>query len=124
MSNSITAIAAAALAIGISTYGIEAYKDAQEVANQLGSVEINTIKKAYGISDLVYNCVEEAFKKENKNNVDDLVAFIELEAQTAGTENETQLAAEIKACVYQDPFGWHGTENEWAIELLDTESWE
>lgn len=123
MEHTITAIAAGAIAIGMATFGAEAFTLAEETAESLGSMDKSTIQEAYGISDLVYNCVENAFEENNKKNVDDLVSFIELEASTAGTENETPLASEIKACIYQDPFGWHGTENEWAIELLETEEW-
>jgi hypothetical protein len=119
MTNTITAIAAAALAVGITTYGVQAFQTAEEVAQELGSLQIETVKKAYGISDLVYNCVEDVLGTD----ADNIIRFIETEAQTTGTDAETETATQIKQCIYQDPFGWHGTENEWAIELLNTDEW-
>jgi hypothetical protein len=116
----ITAIAALALIGAAAILGPQAIQDAElSVANyELPTLE--TIKKAYGISDLVWDCAADALSGKD---VDGLVTFIESEVPTAGTPEETPLAGQLKACVYQDPFGWHGTENEWAIELLNTEEW-
>jgi hypothetical protein len=123
MVNSITQIAAGALVLGIGSSGAHAYLESRDTAKQLGGMDIQVIKKAYGISDLVYDCVYETFASKNKLNVDDIVNFIENETSTAGSELETPMAKTIKECIYQDPFGWHGTGNEWAIPLLETESW-
>jgi len=82
---------------------------------------ISEFNEMVGVSDLVYDCVTDVLQGED---VEGIVDFIENEAPTAGTPEETQNAKAIKECVYQDPFGWHGTENEWAIELLETDTWE
>lgn len=119
MANTITAIAAGALALGMATYGAQAFQNAEAVAQELGNLQIQTIQKAYGISDLVYDCVKDVLGTD----ADNIIRFIETEAQTTGTDAETETASKIKQCIYQDPFGWHGTENEWAIELLNTEEW-
>lgn len=82
---------------------------------------ITEFNEMVGVSDLVYDCVNDVLQGENSEGI---VNFIENEAHTAGTPEETLRASEIKQCIYQDPFGWHGTENEWAIELLETDTWE
>ena len=120
-STGIMALAASALAIGIAAVGASAYTDAQRVADELTLLDRQTIQKAYGISDLVWDCAADVLSDKT---VDDLVVFIESEVPTAGTPEETSLVTQIKECIYKDPFGWHGTENEWAIELLEIEKWE
>jgi len=116
----ITAIATMAVLTATAILGSQAIQDAEQLAASYEMPSLDTIKKAYGISDLVWDCAADALSGKD---VDGLVTFIETEASTAGTEQETELSGKLKECVYQDPFGWHGTENDWAIELLNTEEW-
>lgn len=116
----IMTVATMAVLTATAILGSQAILDAEELVSNYEIPSKATIMKAYGISDLVWDCAADALSGKD---VDGLVNFIETEAPTAGTETETELAAKLKACVYQDPFGWHGTENEWAIELLNTEEW-
>lgn len=74
-----------------------------------------------GISEIVYDC---AFDVLQDKNVEELVQFIEVDAVAAADGEFSETAALLRECVYLDPLGWHGTENEWAIELLEIDKWE
>lgn len=114
MASVVEAIAALALATSITTAGFVGYAD------PFSGVEGETLRAQLGISKPVYDCATDVLAGKD---VDGLVAFIENEAATAGGPEETPTAKALRYCVYKDPFGWYGTENEWAIELLHTETW-
>jgi hypothetical protein len=120
MNPDIALLASAAAVAALVPFGIQGI---QETGKVIASYELPTkqvLQKAYGISDLVWDCVNDELQGKS---AEELLLFIEEEASTAGTTEETALAGSIKECVYLDPFGWHGTENEWAIYLLKTEEW-
>lgn len=107
MSTGIEAIAAAALAVIIGTVGVQA---ANEFQDPFAGKSGQELRQQMGISEQVYQCAEEVLKDKD---ADGIVAIIE----NIKENNPTNQA--LAQCVAQDPFGWSGTENEWALDLLD-----
>ena len=85
--------------------------NANTIAEQLASPEFLT---GIGISQPVYECAQQVLEGET---ADDLEALIRSSA-TVGTTAETPTQAALRQCVEQDPFGWAGTDQEWAIPLV------
>jgi len=107
MSTGIEAVAAGALAVIIGTIGVQAANEFQDpFAGKTGQ----ELRQQMGISDLVYECAEKVLEGKD---VDGLVTIIE----NIKENNPTNQA--LAQCVAQDPFGWAGTEKEWALDLLD-----
>lgn len=107
MSTGIEGIAALALAAAMSVVGIQAVNEFQDpFAGKSGQ----ELRQQMGISEKVYQCAEEVLKGKD---ADGIVAVIE----NIQENNPTNQA--LAQCVAQDPFGWSGTENEWALDLLD-----
>jgi len=107
------------MTISVATISFNEMQDS--IPDPFANMTISEFNQMVGVSDVVYDCVTDVLKNDDAESI---IAFIETEAATAGTPSETPKAEAIKQCVYQDPFGWHGTENEWAIELLETDTWE
>jgi hypothetical protein len=91
------------------------------IPTALDSVSAKEFAKMNGISELVYDCAVEAL---SDRSVEELVDFIQVDAVNASTGDFSPSASALRECIYLDPLGWHGTENEWAIELLNTDEWE
>lgn len=95
-----------AAAIGSSaTVGIN------ELMEQVNSAEF---RASVGVSEVVYECAEKVLASHTD---EELIALIE-QSGTVGTADETPVQYSLRVCVEQDPFGWAGTEEEWALELL------
>jgi hypothetical protein len=85
------------------------------VPSPLDTMDPREFARQAGVSNLVYDCAEKVLEGKS---VDELVLFIENEAATAGTPEETPTAAALKECVMLDPLGWAGTDMEQHIPLL------
>lgn len=107
MTTGIEGIAAIALAAAMSVVGYQAVNEFQD---PFAGVTGTELRQQAGISDLVYQCAEEVLAGKD---VDGIVAVIE----KIDEDNPTNRA--LAQCVAQDPFGWHGTDKEWALDLLD-----
>ena len=89
------------------------------LAGQLAPVEEAVEDPAFlaglGISQPVYECAQRVLDGQDAD------AWAELSKTTAtvGTVEETPTQARLRVCVEQDPFGWAGTDQEWAISLLN-----
>jgi hypothetical protein len=87
----------------------------------LDTLEAKEFARLNGISEIVYDC---AFDLLKDKSVEELVGFIENDIPQTDTLTEPTLVSAVRECIYLDPLGWHGTPNEWAIELLETDKWE
>lgn len=95
--------------------------DYLDVPSALDSVSAKEFAKMNGISEIVYDCATDVLAGKN---ADELIEFIKNDAVSANAGDFSPTASALRECVYLDPLGWHGTENEWAIELLNTDEWE
>jgi hypothetical protein len=110
------------LAITIAGTGVAyANLDNLSVETALDSMSVKEFARMNGISELVYNCAADVLAGKT---AEELVEFIQSDAVSAGAGDFSPTASALKECIYLDPLGWHGTENEWAIELLQTDKWE
>lgn len=78
-------------------------------------IKLGELLQAAGISEPVYRCAQGVLAGKD---ADSLVSLIEASA-TSGTADETPTQARLRECVMADPFGWAGTDQEWAIGLLN-----
>lgn len=107
MATGVEAIGAIALAVLMSAVGVQAVNEFQDpFAGKSGQ----ELRQQMGISEQVYQCAEAVLEGKD---ADGIVAVIEKIKEN----NPTNQA--LAQCVAQDPFGWLGTENEWAMDLLD-----
>lgn len=107
MASGVEALAAAALAVIVSTVGIQAVNEFQDpFAGTTGQ----ELRQQAGISDPVYQCTEKVLAGKD---VDGIATVIE----NIKEDNPTNRA--LAQCVAMDPFGWIGTDKEWALDLLD-----
>jgi hypothetical protein len=116
------------LAFGLimfSVAGVGVYQsvdlDAMSIPTMLDTVSAKEFANTNGISDIVYDCAVEVL---SDRSAEELVEFIQTDAVEASEGDFSPAASALRECIYLDPLGWHGTENEWAIELLNTDEWE
>ena len=69
---------------------------------------------ANGISQPVYECAKTVLAGSTE---EDLTALINA-TDKVGTAEETTTQAALRGCIEQDPFGWAGTDQAWAIPLV------
>ena len=91
------------------------------IPSALDSVSAKQFAKMNGISEIVYDCATDVLAGKDAEG---LIEFIQNDAVNAGLGDFSPTASALRECVYLDPLGWHGTDNEWAIELLNTDEWE
>jgi len=80
----------------------------------VASVDSKEFRSSVGVSEVVYECAERVLAEHSD---DELIALIEASGDV-GTVNETPVQYSLKVCAEKDPFGWSGTDQEWALDLL------
>lgn len=91
------------------------------VPTALDNMSAKEFARMNGISEIVYDCAADVLAGKTG---EELVEFIQVDAVKASEGDFSPTASALRECIYLDPLGWHGTENEWAIELLNTDEWE
>jgi hypothetical protein len=109
------------LSSGMGLIGSVALLQGFTDSDPLNGITAKEFARLNGISEIVYDCAYDLLKDKSEA---ELIDFIENDAIKAGTIEEPILVGSVRECIYLDPFGWHGTPNEWAIELLEIEKWE
>lgn len=113
MASLIEILATTTLVVAISAGSLASLDAANPdtIAAELTSQEFLS---GIGISAPVYDCAKNATSGLSE---EDLVTLINA-SDKVGTSSETPIQAELRKCVSMDPFGWAGTEQEWAIPLV------
>lgn len=114
-------ILALMLASGMALGGAVLASDGLSLETMLDNTTAKEFARLNGISEIVYDCAYNLLKDES---VDSLVSLIEDQQLPLEEQGRPSLTTAVRECIYLDPLGWHGTENEWAIELLEIEKWE
>lgn len=116
-------IISSTLLMGLTAGGMAVTADSlNKATNPLSQEQVDGIAAALvspeflaanGISQPVYECAKTALAGATE---EDLTALINATDKIGSTE-ETATQAALRTCVEQDPFGWAGTSQEWAIPL-------